>query len=55
MESQDALVATANEGDTDKVNRLQRLLITSFEGRAAAVRKVVTNSGGKTPGVDKVK
>lgn len=35
-----------------KVYQIQRSLIESFEARAAAVRKVITNSGGKTPGVD---
>ena len=31
---------------------MQRKLIKSVEARALAVRKVVTNSGGKTAGVD---
>lgn len=35
-----------------KVFELQRKLITSFEARALAIRKVYTNSGGKTPGID---
>lgn len=36
------------------VYRLQRKLIASFEGRAKAVRKVIMNSGGKTPGIDNI-
>lgn len=40
-------------GDLKAVYNTQRKLIHSFEARAIAVRKVVTNSGGKTPGVDK--
>lgn len=39
---------------TKRIYDLQRRLITSFEARALAVRKVITNSGGKTAGVDKV-
>lgn len=30
------------------------MLVRSFEGRATAVRHVVTNSGAKTPGIDNV-
>jgi RNA-directed DNA polymerase len=37
------------------VYQLQNQLITSFEGRALAIRKVVTNSGAKTPGVDQIR
>ena len=40
------------KGDLKAVYNIQRSLIQSFEARALAVRKVVTNSGGKTPGVD---
>lgn len=50
---QEALVQAEEEGDNEKIYRIQRKLICSFEGRAKAVRKVVTNSGGKTAGVDK--
>jgi hypothetical protein len=35
-----------------EVYRLQYMIITSFSGRALAIRKVVTNSGGKTAGTD---
>jgi RNA-directed DNA polymerase len=40
--------------DLKKVYQIQRSLIESFEARALSVRKVVTNSGGKTSGVDNV-
>lgn len=33
---------------------LQRKLVTSFEGRALAVRQVSTSSGGKTAGIDDI-
>jgi hypothetical protein len=52
---QEALVYQATRGNSEEVNRLQRNLVTSFAGRAKAVRKVVTNTGGKTAGVDKIK
>jgi len=35
----------------DKVEKLQILLISSFAGRALAVRQVTSNSGRNTPGV----
>lgn len=52
---QEALVKATIMEDEREVDRVQRNLVRSFEGRAKAVRKVVTNSGGKTAGVDKVK
>jgi len=36
------------------VYKLQNKLVSSFEGRALAIRKIVTNSGAKTPGIDKI-
>ena len=33
--------------------KTQRQIIRSFAGRAIAVRRVVTNNGGKTAGIDK--
>jgi hypothetical protein len=36
------------------VYKLQNKLVTSFEGRTLAIRKVVTNSGAKTSGIDKI-
>ena len=44
--------AVAN-GKRNKAKRLQYLLIHSFSAKAYAVRKVTTNQGKKTSGVDK--
>lgn len=44
--------ATVN-GDNNKAKRLQYLLTHSFSAKAYAVRKVMTNKGKNTPGVDK--
>lgn len=41
------------KGDNNKVTRLQYLLVHSFSAKAYAVRKVTTNKGKNTPGVDK--
>ena len=51
---QDRIVKAAMKKDMREVYRLQRILVTSFEGRALAVRRVVTSSGGQTPGIDKI-
>jgi RNA-directed DNA polymerase len=40
--------------DLKEVYRLQHSLINNFGCCALAIRKVVTNKGGKTPGVDEV-
>ena len=37
-----------------KVRALQRILVRSFGGRAVAVKRVTTNRGKQTPGVDNV-
>jgi RNA-directed DNA polymerase len=36
-----------------EVYRLQTVIINSFSGQALAIRKVVTNAGGKTAGTDR--
>lgn len=51
---QEALVMAYREGDLVRVDQIQRRIVTSFEGRALAVRRTVTNKGGTTPGVDGV-
>lgn len=38
----------------DKVEKLKTLLISSFAGRALAVRQVTSNTGRHTPGIDGV-
>lgn len=40
--------------DDKKVLELQQALVRSFAARAISVRKVVTNDGKNTPGVDKI-
>lgn len=47
------MVAYRN-GDTSKMYLLQNELMNSFEGRAMAVRKTVSTSGGNTSGVDNI-
>jgi len=42
------------EGKHGKVKSLQWLLTHSFYAKGLAVKRVTTNQGGKTPGVDKV-
>lgn len=54
-ELQEAILKAYQTEKMATVYKLQRKLILSFEGRAKAVRKVVTNSGGKTPGIDNEK
>lgn len=45
------VIARINE-DFKEIYRLQWVLVQSLEPRALAVRKVVSNKGGKTAGVD---
>lgn len=46
------IVKATQDGRWNKVKALQRLLTSSFSGKALAVRRVVENKGKKTPGVD---
>ncbi len=46
------IVKATQEGRWNKVKALQRLLTSSFSGKALAVKRVVDNEGGKTAGVD---
>jgi len=43
-----------SRGDLKQVYGIQQIIISSFSGRAIAARKVVTNAGGKTSGIDGV-
>ena len=45
------LVAYKNN-DSKNLRFLQNKLMMSFESRAIAVRKIILNKGGKTPGID---
>lgn len=48
------IVKATQEGRWNKVKVLQRLLTHSFSGRCLAVKRVTTNQGRKTSGVDGV-
>lgn len=48
------IVKAQKERRYGKVKALQHLLVTSFEAKALAVRKVTSNKGKRTAGVDKV-
>lgn len=54
LELQKGITWAYNTNDPKMVHKLQWKLIRSFGCRAISVRKVITNSGNKTPGVDKV-
>ena len=46
------IVKAEKEGKSGKVQALQRLLTTSFYGKAIAVKRVTQNQGHKSAGVD---
>lgn len=46
------IVKSTQEGRWGRVKALQRLLTTSFSGRALAIKRVTENKGRRTPGVD---
>jgi RNA-directed DNA polymerase len=48
------IVKATQAGRWNKVKSLQHLLTHSFSGRCMAVKRVTTNEGRKTPGVDGV-
>jgi len=47
------IAKAVSEGRYGRVQALQWLLTRSFSGKALAVKRVVSNRGRKTPGVDK--
>ncbi|MCE5224982.1 MAG: group II intron reverse transcriptase/maturase, partial [Porphyromonadaceae bacterium] len=49
------IVKAQKERRYGKVKALQHLLVTSFEAKALAVKRVTSNKGKRTAGVDKVK
>jgi len=51
---QTRIAKAVSEGRHGRVQALQWLLTRSFAGKALAVKRVVSNRGRKTPGVDKV-
>lgn len=52
--TQEEILNAMEQKDWNKVRKLQRKLIIGFPGRAMAVRKVITNKGGRTPGSDNI-
>ena len=48
------IVKATQQGRWNKVKALQHLLTHSFSGKALAVKRVTSNKGKKTPGVDKI-
>jgi len=48
------IVKAVQEGRWGKVRALQHLLTHSFSGKAVAVKRVTSNEGKRTPGVDRV-
>jgi RNA-directed DNA polymerase len=51
---QTRIVKAVKAKDKEQVRSLQRLLARSLAGRLKAVRRVTTNRGKRTPGVDKI-
>jgi RNA-directed DNA polymerase len=49
------IVKAQEEKRYGKVKYLQRILVTSFDAKALAVKRVTSNKGKRTAGVDKVK
>jgi hypothetical protein len=48
------MVVAYTHNNMEEVFRLQDKIVMSFKGRALAVRKITSNPGGKTPGVDNI-
>jgi RNA-directed DNA polymerase len=48
------MVVAYSNGNKKETHRLQKKLMLSFAARAFSVRKITSNEGGKTPGVDEV-
>jgi len=51
---QEKIVIAILKRDLKEVYRIQWVILQSFEGRALAVRRVISNKGGKTAGIDNV-
>jgi RNA-directed DNA polymerase len=51
---QKQVVVAYRKGNLIELQKLQYKLIMSFAGRATAVRKVSSNNGRNTPGVDNI-
>jgi len=53
LKIQQAILIAYNNGNYLEVDKLQNKLVCSFAARALAVRKVISNRGFKTNGIDK--
>lgn len=51
---QEKIVAATSKNNMKEVYNLQWILLQSFEAKALAIRKVVTNKGGRTAGIDDI-
>ncbi|WP_048048088.1 reverse transcriptase N-terminal domain-containing protein, partial [Methanosarcina mazei] len=51
---QSRIASAAKNGNWKTVNKLSRLLTRSFYAKLLSVRKVTTNKGSRTPGIDGV-
>ena len=51
---QEKIVIATLKKNFKEVYRLQWVMINSFEAKVLAIRRVITNKGGKTSGVDKI-
>ena len=51
---QNRIVKATQQNRWNKVKALQHLLTHSFSGKALAVKRVTSDKGKKTPGVDKI-
>lgn len=49
------IVKAAQAGDKKKVRSLQRFLVRSFAAKLLAVKRVTTNRGKNTPGIDGIR
>lgn len=54
QQMQERLVEEYRQKQDKNVKNIQRQIVTSFAARALAVRRVASNSGHKTPGVDEI-
>lgn len=52
MKAQHDIVMATRIGDRKEVTQAQHKLVRSFAARALAVRRVTSNKGAKTPGLD---
>jgi hypothetical protein len=49
-----SMVEAYKEENLRELHKLQYKALMSFEFRAYSIRKVCTNDGSKTPGIDKI-